>query len=252
MSRPDDVTRAFLRFLYVNPRFRPSIDGFLRGADATVDGVVVTGDELHRVLTRLLGHNLVATSGTVVDGLPERVGLTGAGLICAGQFDGDVRAWQEHASMRVTVLDSAGALGPPVLGPAPPAVRIPVPRTEPPTAGLARVARVLLLTLPSVRRDQEQCAPLRTLAERLLATIEAGGPTSEIRTRANRFRIELVSGPVAETLGVVLVDGLDEAIAEWERPCPALTPVPSPTTPAHAVLRTPDRAANRPPDGSSA
>ncbi len=260
MFRPDDVMRAFLRFLYTNPRFRPTVAGFFQDTDATVDGVSVTAEELEPVLTRLCGHGLVAASTTVVDGLPERVGLTGAGLICAGEYDGDLRAWKEQASPHAPVLETASvprSPEPPVLGPVPPAVLVPARRTESPTAGLARVTRVLLLTLPSVQRDQTQCETLRSVAERLLTTLKTGGPPEELRTLTNRVRTELVNGPVAETLGVVLLDGLDEEIAEWERSFLGRTRSPSPTLPSltepiHVPPRVRDAAADLPHDGPRA
>lgn len=255
MSRPDDVTRAFLRHLYATPRFRPTVADFFRETDAMVDGVTVTVEELERVLTRLCGHGLVAVSNTVVDGLPERVGLTGAGLICAGEYDGDLRTWQEHGSARASMLDTTSGPSPPeptALGPVPPAVLVPVPRPGPATAGLARVTQVLLLTLPSVQRDQTQCDTLRTLAEQLLTTIKIGGESEEIRTLTNRVRTEFVNGPVAETLGVVLVDGLDEAIAEWEGSAPGPSRLRSSTRPLHVPPRARDRAADRPREGPRA
>lgn len=250
MSRIDEITRSYLRFLYASSQFRPKVESFLRGADATVDGLAATAEELTLVLTRLRGHNLVATSSTVVHGLPERVGLTGTGLICAGEYDGDLRAWQEGVSSRGTVLDTVfrpRSPGPHAAG-RPTTVLVSAHRPEPlrlpPTAGLVRVARVLLLTLPSVQRDQKQCDTLRKVAEPLLATVGADGQPEDIRALARSLRTELTNGPVAETLGVVLLDGLDEAITEWEGPGPLIARFPTAKKPSHGPLRALDRTAD--------
>ena len=81
--------------------------------------------------------------------------------------------------------------------------------------GIIRVCRVLLLALPSVQATRAEDESAGQAASRLLEAARAPDPDPRrVRLLAQNLRLELTTGPVANTLGVVLLDGLDEAIRE--------------------------------------
>ncbi len=224
MSRLDAITGAFLRYLYRSDQFRPEVSGFLAGPHADEIDPPVTVDELSRALTWLRSCELVAATGTPVEDLPVRAGLTGAGLICAGPYHGDVRAWHaERSPSKVLVEEREGggrrddAAGE-VVRPreAPESTSAAEPNVSLPD--LARVARVLLLTLPSLDDGHTDDQRVRRLAQSLLSEARRPDPdTPRARQLARMLRAELHSGPVAGTLGVVLLDGLDDALGDRDR-----------------------------------
>lgn len=234
MSRLDDIAGAFLRYLYQSSQYRPEVAGFLAGPYADGIDPPVTVDELSRVLTWLRSCELVAASDTPVEDLPLRAGLTGSGLICAGPYQGDVHAWR-GAGPRTAVLveqhddehrgrsdapeerdetvqeDHGGEIISPRQAPET------TTRSHPELSldALGRVARVLLLTLPSIDDEQIPDQRVRRLAHDLLSESRSAEPDEErVRALATTLRSEISTGPVAGTLGVVLLDGIDEALGE--------------------------------------
>lgn len=214
MSRFDAITRAFLHYLYADDHFRPPVTRFLRSPRARVGGVAVTEAELGEVLAVLRRHELVATSGVENRaGVPAHAGLTGSGLLCVTEHDGDVRSWSGGGAVLTAEDEPAVGTG-----------QIVEPRRSPeqpvrahPLAGLVRVARVLLLTLPAVRAVDESDDRVQQTASRLLQAAHEPDPDlPRIRALAQRLRAELTTGPAANTLGVVLLDSLDEALHESE------------------------------------
>lgn len=210
MSRLDDLARAFLRYLYDDDHFRPHVADFLPSSYARALNPPAGEAELGQVLSWLRTNELVATSGGSAGALPARAGLTGSGLICAGYHGADVNAWsQEQASVVLAEPEAPEALVPQQ------ATSERTLDTRPTFTGLARVARVALLTLPTVHARYEEDALVQITAEQLLhATREAEPDAQRIRDLAHSLRDQLNTGSVANTLGVVLLDGLDEAMQE--------------------------------------
>ncbi|GAA2794254.1 hypothetical protein [Saccharopolyspora taberi] len=199
MSRLEMIARAFLRYLYKDPHFRPEVSGFLADPGLVVP---VGRDEFAQVVDALRGQELITTSGEEAGGVPARAGLTGSGLICAGHHDGDIAAWMNARAAPLAVLEDE----PPVV----------IPEQPRPAdfTGLARVARVVLLTLPTVQERRGGGDRVERAARELWETARLPRPDpAEVRELARALRGELVGGPVAHTLGVVLVDGLDEEMA---------------------------------------
>lgn len=239
VSRLDDIARAFLRYVYEDSRLRPETGGFLHSRRASELDPPVTVAELRPVLDRLVGQGLITTSGTAGEPLPTRVGLTGNGLICAGPFGGDVASWQgqyeptrayqeQETSEARTVPPQSPSLSPYVArtdtntretsGGIVRPRSSPEPDTEttrePGLAALERVSRVLLLTLPAVQTEEYSADQhARAVAAELLNSVREPEPDhGRIRDLAERLRAELRSGPIAGTLGSVLLDGLEEAL----------------------------------------
>lgn len=109
----------------------------------------------------------------------------------------------------------------------PPAPHVihPRPATEPTTVprdslhGIARVARVCLLALPTVHaRYGEDELVHRTARQLFDATRTTHPDPRRIRHLTTRLRTELSTGTIANTLGVVLLDSLDEAVREAQLP----------------------------------
>ncbi|GAA4616679.1 hypothetical protein [Saccharopolyspora hordei] len=208
MSRLDSIARAFLRYLYEDHRFRPEVADFFDSPAAKAAAVQPSWSELADVVEELRERDLVATSGVGHRGAPARAGLTGSGLICAGRHGGDISSWARSNS--VAVLDD------------PPENAVPRARSSVETAprrvdcsGLTRVARVVLLTLPTVHARYGDTVEIEATARELRDAAQQQTPdTDRVRSLARRLRTELATGSVANTLGVVLLDGLDEAIAE--------------------------------------
>lgn len=217
MSRLDDIATAFLRYLYESSHFRPDVAPFLDDPVRAPDTSPVSIDELCRVLAWLRHRELISLSGVSEDGLAARAGLTGDGLICAGHYRGDVHAWAHATDDTPPAVPEQGpgpdqAPSDEVLAPSSPEPHC--PETLPVT-GLARVARVLLLTLPTIRAESPgEEATERTARHLLEATRDPTPDAQRIRLLACRLRGELETGPLADTLGIVLLDGLDEALHE--------------------------------------
>ena len=218
MTRFDAITSAFLRYLYEDNHFRPPVAGFFDSQHAATDPRVAI-EELHRVMTALVHHELIVTGDPDPEtGIPERAGLTGAGLICVDHHDADVEQW---AGLPPSALPrDCGELTPERSG-----GEIVQPRSAPEQpeqrrhalAGLVRVARVLLLTLPSVHTGDISATEVHQAAKQLLDCAATADPNAwEARQLAQRLRDELATGPVANTLGVVLLDGLDDALRETD------------------------------------
>lgn len=206
MSRQEPIARAFLRYLYEDNHFRPEVAGFFDSARASALSPPPTWEELGEVVRTLREHELIATSDADSRGVPVRAGLTGSGLICAGHHGGDVNAWARSARA-VAVLDDpevpeqAGAE--------------PVIADRPSFAGLARVARVVLLTLPTVHARYGETVEIERTARELCEVTQQERPDPRrVRLLARGLRATLTTGTVANTLGVVLLDGLDEAMQE--------------------------------------
>jgi hypothetical protein len=216
MARFDSIARGFLRYLYEETGFRPEVAGFLNSRHGRAQDPPVTLDELGRVVSVLREHELVAT-GSEQNGItPFRAGLTGSGLICVSNHDADIDAWADHAPATVRRLGDRPCQDR--------AAQIPIERVVPSQPsrtgfaleGLARVARVLLLTLPAVQpRFDHDKELVGNAARRLLdATRQPNADPRRIRLLTQKLRTELATGSLANTLGVVLLDGLDEALLE--------------------------------------
>ncbi|MBB5158376.1 hypothetical protein [Saccharopolyspora phatthalungensis] len=207
MSRLESIARAFLRYLYEDDRFRPEVAGFFDSPAAEAAALQPSWAELADVLRNLREHELIATSGTGQQGAPARAGLTGSGLICAGRHGGDVSSWARAQS--VAVLDER----PP--HPVVPTQAAPTSPAGPDFTGLTRVAKVVLLALPTVHARYGDTVEIELIARRLCEAARQDRPDPHrVRPLAYRLRSELATGSVAKTLGVVLLDGLDEALAE--------------------------------------
>lgn len=206
MSRLESLARAFLRYLYEDDRFRPEVAGFFDSPAAEAAALQPSWAELAEVVRTLREQELIATSGTGQQGAPARAGLTGSGLICAGRHDGDISSWARAQS--VAVLDERPS-------PVVPAQPSPAPATSPDFTGLTRVAKVVLLALPTVHARYGDTVEIELIARRLCEAVRQDRPDPRrVRLLAYRLRSELATGSVANTLGVVLLDGLDEALAE--------------------------------------
>lgn len=216
MSRNDAITRAFLRYLYEENHFRPAVEGFFASSHARAQRPPVTEQELVGVLSALRACKLIATSGETHTSVPARAGLTGSGLICAGHHGGDVSAWKRD--------QKPAAAGTREHPPAPreqpqEEISVVAPRQSPEPRhdydGMTRVCRVLLLALPSVQPATGDFAFAAHAAEKLLAAIRSPrNDTHKISLLARNLRMELATGPLAGTLGAVLLDGFDEALRE--------------------------------------
>jgi hypothetical protein len=207
VSRLESIARAFLRYLYEDDRFRPEVAGFFDSPAAETAALQPSWAELADVVQSLREHELIATSGTGQLGAPARAGLTGSGLICAGRHGGDVSSWAR--AQAVAVLDDR----PPE--PVVPTQPGPVPSAELDFTGLTRVAKVVLLALPTVHARYGDTVEIELTARRLCEAVRKEQPDlRRVRLLAYRLRTELATGSVANTLGVVLLDGLDEALAE--------------------------------------
>ncbi|MGW3469659.1 hypothetical protein ACWDKQ_14575 [Saccharopolyspora sp. NPDC000995] len=205
MSRLESLARAFLRYLYEDDRFRPEVAGFFDSPAAEAAALQPSWAELAEVVRTLRAQELIATSGTGQQGAPARAGLTGSGLICAGRHGGDIGSWTRAQS--VAVLDE------PL--PVVPVQPSPAPAPSPDFTGLTRVAKVVLLTLPTVHARYGDTVEIELIARRLREATRQDRPDPRrVRLLAYRLRSELATGSVANTLGVVLLDGLDEALAE--------------------------------------
>ncbi|MER7083044.1 hypothetical protein SAMN02982929_01358 [Saccharopolyspora kobensis] len=208
MSRLESIARAFLRYLYEDHRFRPEVADFFDSAAAEAAAVQPSWAELADVLEALRERELIATSGEGRLGTPARAGLTGSGLICAGRHGGDITSWSRSQS--VAVLD------------APAEAAVPQARSATEEAphridysGLTRVAKVVLLALPTVHARYGDTVEIESTARRLCEATRQDRPDAgRVRTLAQRLRTDLATGSVANTLGVVLLDGLDEALDE--------------------------------------
>ncbi|QUH02996.1 hypothetical protein HUO13_21185 [Saccharopolyspora erythraea] len=205
MSRSETIARAFLRYLYEDSHFRPEVAGFLDGPGPQAD---ISHDEFAAIVESLREKELIATSGPDAEGLPRRAGLTGSGLICAGHHDGDVEAWTRAREAPVGVLEQPEPSEPVIPSQA-------APPTRADFAGLARVARVVLLTLPTVQARSGDGDLVEHTARQLWECARRPDPDARrVRLFARRLREELRTGPVADTLGIVLLDGLDEEMAQ--------------------------------------
>ncbi|GAB3291085.1 hypothetical protein [Parasphingorhabdus pacifica] len=226
MSRLETIANAFLRFLYDDNRFRPEVATFLSSPHARSLSPPITGAEFDQVLRGLRNRELISTPRSDDTDVPSRAGLTGFGLICVDHYGGDVAAWARSQSSPVTVLeqDSTAERGP---NTTPDARDQPVPVMVPPKkpveagdtpatlTGLVRVARVALLTLPTVHARYGETEVIEQTARNLLEAAQQPEPERRrVRLLANELRSALMSGSVANTLGVVLMDSLDEAIEE--------------------------------------
>ncbi|MDA3630354.1 hypothetical protein OU415_33350 [Saccharopolyspora sp. WRP15-2] len=208
MSRLESIARAFLRYLYEDHRFRPDVADFFDSPAAEAAAVQPSWTELAEVLEALRERELIATSGVGQLGTPTRAGLTGSGLICAGRHGGDITSWSRSQS--VAVLDD------------PSEAVVPQARTSLEDAprridysGLTRVAKVVLLALPTVHARYGETVEIELTAQRLCeATKQEQPDPGRVTLLAQRLRTDLATGSVANTLGVVLLDGLDEALAE--------------------------------------
>ncbi|WP_243795442.1 hypothetical protein [Saccharopolyspora gloriosae] len=212
LPRIDTVAREFLRYLYAEDHFRPEVAAFLHSAQADVLAPPPDHDELAEVVGSLRGEELVATGTEHADGLPLRAGLTGSGLICVSEHDGDLRAWRESAGVAVLT-----ARAPTVVAPRESAE----PTTVPPDSldGIARVAKVCLLALPTVHARYGEDELVQRTAQRLWEAARSARPDPRrVRLLASKLRGELATGSMANTLGVVLLDSLDEAVREAQLP----------------------------------
>lgn len=227
MTRLETIAAAFLRYLYDDSHFRPEVSGFLSSPHAHEITPPVSSGEFDHVLRRLLDRELIAAPRDTAEEIPARAGLTGFGLICVDHFGGDVVAWAQQQDSSVAVLpdDAPPERTPHVRsepGPQPVPIMVPPrggPRTTPtpeaPLSGLTRVARVILLTLPTVQVRHGETDATEQTAQNLLAAIRQPHPDPRrIRLLTRKLRHELAHGPVANTLGAVLLDSLDEAIRE--------------------------------------
>lgn len=213
-SRVRVIARGLLRYLYGSTSFRPSVAGFWESGYLPVDDSPVTEEELARVIAGLQRQGLVVTGtreGANGD-VSVRAGLTGAGLICAGDHDGDVQRWQQAVSANPLdeperdVCSKRGESAGDAVG------RNKTAR-GPQFAGLARVARVLLLALPCVSVAERDQNGVERAASALLEAAQQPEPdTPTVRKLAAQLREGLTTGPLAATLGVVLLDGLEEAL----------------------------------------
>ncbi|GAA0529248.1 hypothetical protein GCM10011581_30410 [Saccharopolyspora subtropica] len=204
MSRFEAIARAFLRYLYEDHRFRPEVADFFDSPAAEAAALEPSWAEVADVVRTLREQELIATSGTGPQGAPARAGLTGSGLICAGRHGGDRHSWARS----VAVLEQAP--------PEPTVPPQPAPVDDGPSyAGLARVAKVVLLALPTVHARYGDTVQIERTAHLLCEEIRRQRPDPRrVRLVAMRLRSELATGSVANTLGVVLLDGLDEAMVE--------------------------------------
>jgi hypothetical protein len=227
LSRLDTIARAFLRYLYEENQFRPEVAGFLDSPHARAQTPPITHAELAPVLARLRGYELIATSSGTSEGIPSRAGLTGAGLICVGNHGGDVEAWKrEQTPASVAVLTQPERRSSPerrakfdtqpIVTIVPAQARDRTVARAVTYAGLSRVANVVLLTLPTVQaRYDEEDELIQQTAEKLLdATRRSNPDPGHVQKLALQLRTQLITGSVANTLGVVLLDGLDEALRE--------------------------------------
>ncbi|MGP4018971.1 hypothetical protein [Saccharopolyspora sp. 5N708] len=204
MSRLESVARAFLRYLYEDNRFRPEVADFFDSPAVEATALQPSWAELTNVLQTLREHELIATSGVGQQGAPARAGLTGSGLICAGRHGGDIGSWSR--AQAVAVLDEPPEPLVPTQ-PGPPAVLD--------LTGVTRVAKVVLLALPTVHARYGDTVEIELTARRLCDAARQDNPDRRrVRLLAYRLRGELATGSVANTLGVVLLDGLDEALTE--------------------------------------
>ncbi|MER7011751.1 hypothetical protein ABT324_10020 [Saccharopolyspora sp. NPDC000359] len=218
MSRLESIARAFLRYLYEDHRFRPEVVDFFDSPAAEAAAVQPSWTELADVLEELRERELIATSGVGQLGTPTRAGLTGSGLICVGRHGGDITSWARSQS--VAVLDTpADAVVPQARS----AVESAPRRID--CSGLNRVAKVVLLTLPTVHARYGDTVAIESTAQRLCEATRQEQPDPErVRALAQRLRTDLSTRSVANTLGVVLLDGLDEALAESGLAEPGRTP----------------------------
>ncbi|WP_344927572.1 hypothetical protein [Saccharopolyspora gregorii] len=214
MPRIDAVAREFLRYLYAEDHFRPEVAAFLHSPHARTLTPPPDHTELAEALDSLRHHQLVATGREHTDGLPHRAGLTGTGLICVSEHDGDLPAWRRTRT--TTVLTAP---------PPPPHVISPRPAAEPTTVptdslhGIARVARVCLLALPTVHARYGEHDRVQHTARQLFDATRSPHPDPRrIRSLTTELRTHLSTGTIANTLGVVLLDSLDEAIREAQLP----------------------------------
>ncbi|MCI2416481.1 hypothetical protein MOQ72_03520 [Saccharopolyspora sp. K220] len=205
MPRLESIARAFLRYLYEDNRFRPEVADFFDSPAVEATALQPSWAELASVLQTLREHELIATSGIGQQGTPARAGLTGSGLICAGRHDGDLGSWSR--AQAVAVLDEQP--------PEPVVPAQPGPAEVLDLSGLTRVAKVVLLALPTVHARYGDTVEIELTARRLCEAARQDRPDRRrVRLLAYRLRSELATGSVANTLGVVLLDGLDEALTE--------------------------------------
>lgn len=218
------IAVGLLRWLYESTDLRPDPTGYFESPHARGEQWSATPEDLGPVVAWLTSLELVTTRAASWDrGIPSRVGLTGSGLLCAGNFNGDVRAWQAS--------EPSGTVGPrvaersvptprgrnaeaTVLGSDPEVSDAPTHTVVPtPIAGLVRVARVVLLALPAVCLVEEDEQRIAEAAKKLLAAAEAEkiAPRT-VRRFAEQLREGLVGSSASQTLGVVLVDGLDDEL----------------------------------------
>lgn len=214
MPRTDAIARALLRYLYDADQFRPQVAAFLDSAHAAELDPPPAHGELGAALEMLSHRELVATGHQQNGGLPERAGLTGSGMICVNRHDGDLEQTERDTA------EPAPAEPPAVIEPRVPAEPTTVPRSS--LDGIARVARVALLALPTVHaRYGEEELVQRTAHNLYEATRTHRPDPRRVRSLAAKLRGELSSGSMANTLGVVLLDSLDEAVREAQIPGPA-------------------------------
>jgi hypothetical protein len=217
VARFDSIARGFLRYLYEETGFRPEVAGFFTSRHGRAQDPPVTLDELAGVVSLLRERELVATGSEQDGSLPFRAGLTGTGLICVSDHDADIDACAgDHTPPAVRQIKPRPCHD----DRAEPRIDPVVPSQPSPAGflleGLARVARVLLLTLPAVQptynHDKKRVG---NAAQRLLdATRQPNADPRRIRLLTQTLRTELATGSLANTLGVVLLDGLDEALRE--------------------------------------
>lgn len=222
MPRTDAIARAFLRYLYEADRFRPEVAAFLDSPHAAALAPPPERAELTEAVQVLTDRELISPGHEQVPGgLPLRAGLTGSGLICVNKHDGDLVRW-DLADQDLALQDSDR---PETAGPRPVwEVVDPEPATVPRDSldGLARVARVALLALPTVHARYGEEELVQRTARNLWEATRAHRPDAgRVRTLAAKLRGELSSGSMANTLGVVLLDSLDEAVREAQIPGPA-------------------------------
>ncbi len=214
------IAVGLLRWIYASPSLRPDPMGFLESPHARGEHWSATATDLGPVVAWLTSLELVTTRSASWDsGVPSRVGLTGSGLMCAGHFDGDVLAWQasdpspnhvrsEPSRARADVPEPRGRTRG-AEGEGSDAQQV----SPGPIAGLARVARVVLLSLPVVCLDEDEGARITQAARTVIAEAGADKVSPRALQRAGKqLRDELARSSASQTLGVVLVDGLDDEL----------------------------------------
>lgn len=90
----NDVGQRFLRWLFEHAAEHPNPGDFLSEAPE-IDGQPITEAELTRAVVRAEHHGMIKGHKSMGSPMPLRVRLLSPGEVCAEDFDGDMRKWEE-------------------------------------------------------------------------------------------------------------------------------------------------------------